>query len=442
MFSQFIGGGIRDGSRNGRKAVIMHGGKSLAFLALGGAVVLAATGCGTQVATAGPTATASLAAAVTRTAAQTARIAVTTSMQMQGMTVSFTESGAFDFAHSRGTVTMSSPVGFTEVFDPPKVYIKVPAGAGTSLPKGKSWIVAPGIPTGLAASSLEGALPGPLGAGNGDPADLLASLTAISGSVTKQGTTTIRGVPVTEYRVNIDLAKAAARVPAWERTSFKEFAQSLGSGTIPVDVWVDSNNLVRRIREALHMPSEPGTPAGTVVTQTTDFYDFGVPVRVYAPPAAEVASLPQLITDGPPTGSASTSGSATPPRVTGTLSPAEAAAAEQVVRAFWTALASGNPAAAAQTVPPAQRSCVRSLLSAGPKITVTSFKIVSARPAGNLRATVRFTVQAHATVDGTSIPVLPQGPGSQQWLVTTEKAGHWNVDLASSSGFIFSGACS
>lgn len=420
----------------------MRGGRSLAVLALGGAGVLTATGCGTQVATAGPTPTAGLAAAVTRTAVQTARIAVTTTMQMQGMTVSFTESGAFDFARSRGTVSMSSPVGFTEVFVPPKMYIKMPAGDGTSLPKGKSWIaVGPGMPGDLAASGLGGALPGPLGAGNGDPADLLASLTAISGSVTKHGTATIRDVQVTQYRVNIDLAKAAARVPGWERASFKEFAQSLGTGTIPVDVWVDSHNLVRRMREALHMPSEPGTPAGTVVTQTTDFYDFGVSVRVSAPPAAEVASLPQLITDGGTTGAAGTGGAATPPPVSGTLSPADAAAAEQAVRAFWTALAGNNPAATAQTVPPAQRSCIRSLLSAGPKITVTSLGIKSVRPAGNHRATVRFTVQAHATLDGTSIPVLPQGPGSQQWLVTTETAGHWYVDLTSSSDLAFGGAC-
>ena len=52
-----------------------------------------------------------------------------------------------------------------------------------------------------------------------------------------------------------------------------------------------------------------------------------------------------------------------------------------------------------------------------------------------------FTVQAHATIDGTVIPVLPQGPGSQQWLVTTEQAGHWYVDLAGSSDLEFSGAC-
>jgi hypothetical protein len=421
----------------------MRGGKSLVVLALCGAGALAATGCGTRASTAGPTTTADLTAAVTRTTTQTARIETTTTMQMQGMTVSLTESGAFDFVHSRGTLSMGGPVASTEVFIPPKMYIKMPADAGLSLPKGKSWIVADtGTSGDLAASGLGSLLSGPIAGGNDDPADLLASLTAISGSVTKRGTATIRGVPVTEYRVTIDLAKAAARVPGWEQASFKGFAQSLGTGTIPVDVWVDSQNLVRRMQEALHMPGETGTPAGTVVTQTTDFYDFGVPVRVSAPPAAAVASVSQLITDGSSSGASGTGGDATPPAVSGTLSPDQAAAAEQVVRAFWTALGGNDPGAAAQTLLPAQQSCFRSLLSTGgPKVTITSFRVVSAQPAGNLKATVRFTVQAHAIVDGSSIPVLPPGPGSQQWLVTTEEAGHWYVDLDSNSDFSFSGAC-
>jgi hypothetical protein len=85
---------------------------------------------------------------------------------------------------------------------------------------------------------------------------------------------------------------------------------------------------------------------------------------------------------------------------------------------------------------------MRSLISAGPKVTVTSFGAVSARPAGNLRATVRFTVQAHATIDGTTIPVLPQAPGTQQWLVTARQAGHWYVDLSGSGDLSFAAACS
>jgi hypothetical protein len=128
--------------------------------------------------------------------------------------------------------------------------------------------------------------------------------------------------------------------------------------------------------------------------------------------------------------------------VSGTLSPAQAAAAEQVVGAFWSALGRNDPAAAAQTVLAAQRPCVRSLLrGGGPKITVTSFRVVSAQPAGNGRATVRFTVHARASFDGSNFPVFPPGSGRAQWLVTTETGGHWHVDLARSSAFILGGAC-
>jgi hypothetical protein len=72
----------------------------------------------------------------------------------------------------------------------------------------------------------------PLGDGGGDPAELLAALTAMSSGVTKIGTTTVRGVPVTGFAIKA---------------------------------------------------------AGTSLTVTTDFYDFGVPVLVSAPPAAEAA---------------------------------------------------------------------------------------------------------------------------------------------------------
>jgi hypothetical protein len=257
--------------------------------------------------------------------------------------------------------------------------------------------------------------------------------------VTQLGSTTIRGVPVSRFPVDTDPAKAAARVPRWERAGFLGFTSS--PGAIPVDIWVDGQNLVRRVKLSLHLPGGAGAPAGARLVQATDFYDFGVPVRVSAPPAAQVASMSQFIKGESP-GSAGPGSPSSPPRASGTLSPAQAAAAEQVVGAFWSALGRNDPAAAARTVPPAQRSCVRSFLSSGaPKITVTSPRVVSAQPAGNGRATVWFTVQARASLGGQDVPVFPQGPGRVQWLVTTESAGHWYVDLARSSAFAFSGAC-
>ena len=108
-------------------------------MALAGVAVLTA-GCGTQVA-GGPSQADTLTAAVTRTGAQTTRVAATVTMQMQGMSFSYTATGMFDFAHSRGSLSMQQPIGMTELFVPPNVYIRFSPSGGPSLPKGKTWFV-------------------------------------------------------------------------------------------------------------------------------------------------------------------------------------------------------------------------------------------------------------------------------------------------------------
>jgi hypothetical protein len=411
----------------------MRGGRYL-FVLAGVGIVLA--GCGTKLAP-----VVDLAAAVSHTGAQTARVSVTTTTQAPGMSVSFTETGVFDFARDRGMLSMQSPVGMTAIFLPPKAYIKVSGAPGGSMPAGKSWIA---MDVG-GLGGLAGSVAGPFG-GSADPADLLASLTAVSSSVTKLGASTVRGVPVTGFRVIIDPAKEAARLPGPERAGFLAFARALGPGAIPVDVWLDGQNLVRRVTLSVRVPGGAGEPAGTRLAETTDYYDFGVPVRISAPPAAEVENLSAPVSIGGLSGSGSSSasaglvGPASPPPVRGTLSPAQAAAAEQVVTAFWSAVGHDNPAAFARTLPPGQRSCAGSFLS-GAKITVTSLRVVSAQPAGPGLATVRFTVTAQASLGGQSVPVFPQGPGGVQWLAAIDKAGHWYVDLARSSGSPLAGGC-
>lgn len=278
----------------------MRGGRYLVAVAAAG---MLAAGCGTTVAGTQPPG-AMLAAAVTKTGAQSARIAVTIGFQAQGMSMSYSITGAFDFAHSRGMLTMAAPVGLTELFVSPKVYLKFSGSNGMTLPHGKTWmeIDTSALPPG-------GANPlGPLGA-TSNPADLLGALTSIAGSVRNLGAGTVRGVPVTEYQVNIDPAKAASKLPAADRASFRQGLQSLGKATIPVDVWVDSQNLVRRFRLSLNLQGDAGALGMSGKPQlsvTIDFYDFGAPVQVSAPPASQVASMSRMISSG----TASASGSA------------------------------------------------------------------------------------------------------------------------------------
>jgi hypothetical protein len=296
------------------------------LVALAGVGVLA-TGCGTIHAGRSSGTSDTLMSAVSHTAAQTARIAITTATQTQGMSMSFTMTGEYDFAHSRGMITMAAPFDMTELFLPPKVYLKL-SGTGSSLPHGKSWVA---MDTGTSGSL--GSILGPFGPAD-NPADMLESLTAVAGSERVLGTTRVRGVLTTEYQVNIDPAKMAAKVPAPERASFRQFTQSLGKGAIPVDVWVDGQNQVRQVRLSLHMPDGAGLPGNARLTETLDFYDFGVPVRVSAPPASQVASMPGdevsvgSISSGSSSASASAEASAmpvppsavpgTPPAVSGT----------------------------------------------------------------------------------------------------------------------------
>jgi hypothetical protein len=410
------------------KADTMRGGGYLVVLA---GVALVAAGCGTQRAQA-----VAVAAAAAGTASQRARVSVTTTTRMQGMSVSFTETGVFDFAHSRGVLRMNGPGGKAseELFVPPHTYVKLPGGTHGLLPRGKSW-VAIGSPAG---GGLGTALLGPFG--GTDPGDLLASLTAASTNVSNLGAATVRGVPVTHLRLDVDPAKAVSRVPRGQRAGLRAFAASLGAATIPVDVWVDQQNRVRRVRWSPRLPGGTGAPGATRFTQTADFYDFGVRVQVSAPPTGQVASLSHLGNVSISSAISTTSGSARPPRASGRLSPAQAAAATEVVRAFWLALGRNDAQAAAQTVLPAQRTCFRSMMG-GPHFTVTSLAIKSVQPDGNARATVRFTVKARAILGGQSIPVLPQGPARVQWLSTAEAAGHWYVDLGRSSSLEFGPAC-
>jgi hypothetical protein len=100
-----------------------------------------------------------------------------------------------------------------------------------------------------------------------------------------------------------------------------------------------------------------GMGKDTQMTEATDFYDFGVPVHLSAPPAAQVASMGQVISGGGSviSGKGSVSPpSITPPPASGTLAPAQAAVAEQAVTAFFAALGRNDAAAVARTVVPSQ----------------------------------------------------------------------------------------
>src|SRR5487761_1221410 len=101
----------RDDGRGGRTGNVRAGRYLVALAGVG----LLAAGCGTvHAGQRQPGTSAMLVSAVSRSAALTARIAITETIQAPGMSVSYTQTGEFDFAHSRGMITMAAPAGMTE----------------------------------------------------------------------------------------------------------------------------------------------------------------------------------------------------------------------------------------------------------------------------------------------------------------------------------------
>jgi hypothetical protein len=386
------------------------------------AVAVLAVGCGTRQASAD-----ALSAAVAHTAATTSRVVVSTTMSSPGMTTTITATGEFDYAHPRGVLRMGGglALGGEEVrYLPPRLYVKFAEAGVVPFPKGKAWVEL-SLPSQAAGGSVPFLPPGSV---NASPMDLLSALTAIASKVTDLGPATIRGVAVTHYRVTVDLPKAEAHQLPQARAEFHSFASSLDSATLPVDAWVDGQARVSRIAISLPMPHGSGMPAGFRVSEAVDYYDFGVPVQVSAPPASEVVSASRFSQSISSSGSGP--GQASPPPVSGALSAAQAAAAKRAVRAFWTALSSNSGRAVERTVVPSQRSCVAGFLQGSKfKFKISSLRITAARPAGTGKATVWFSVNATVQIGGQTVPMAPPGTS---WILATEIGSVWYADLSNS----------
>ena len=366
-----------------------------------------------------------LVADAAHTAHGTSRVALSFTMQGPGMTTTVTETGAFDYTHSRGFLHSSAEIGITEIFLPPHVYVKLGPGLGGPS-QSKPWIEmsssGPGAMGGLPFASLPGEE-------QSDPSSMLAFLSGISSRVTQLGTASIRGVQTVHYRVTIDPAKAEAKMSAAAKGEFEAFMKAFGGTALPAQVWVDGHGTVRRIMFTLTPGKNMGAPPGSQLIQQVDFYGFGVPVRVSAPPASQVEDISQALKgDGSSAGMGISQGdgSGPPPAARGSLSPAQQKAAERAVTAFWAGMGANDPKAASRVVTPAQRNCFLSTMKDAPTFTITSLRITSVRPDGNSRATVLFTIKMGMRFRGTK---LPMGPAGVQWLTAAEVGGHWYVDL-------------
>jgi hypothetical protein len=281
-----------------------------------GALVVVLAACGSQAKTVevkkkvAPSPRAAVLASVRTTAsAKSARMSMSMGAGLGAEHFTITGDGVTDFVTGDSALTMqfpgigSEPGGSIEMLVVDRAaYLKMPETLFGGLLGSGKWFKMPNL------GDANSAVPG---LGQSDPSQFLAYLETVSAGVTKVGTETIRGVETTHYEATLDLAKAIDRadVPESLRDDLGEIVQKHGASfTMPADVWVDNDGLARRVQLKLDLAQVAGTDRETglpVMTMSMDFYDFGVPVHVEAPPADEVTEFPFG-----PTGSTGTDGAA------------------------------------------------------------------------------------------------------------------------------------
>jgi hypothetical protein len=156
-----------------------------------------------------------------------------------------------------------------------KLYAKVPEGSRDEVGAGKPWVAVAADGTDPFSQVLGGSL-AQLAAQN-DPAHTLGEIRT-AGSIISSERTDLSGVAAEHYRVELDLSRLGADLPAGLP------ADSAGRlGKFPVEVWLDDSH--RPLQVVLDLsPILQGGEARI----TTRYTEWGVPVDVQPPPAGEV----------------------------------------------------------------------------------------------------------------------------------------------------------
>jgi hypothetical protein len=270
---------------------VNHVRRALALLPLA-LLLVAAPGCGSEALELDPVAE----AAAKTSEAGSSKVELSMSMTMDDQVFDIAASGAFDFVESRGSLDyrMKVPelgrVSMEMRMVGSRIFMRMPAELGGELPEGKTWI---GIDVGKALDD-EG-----LGAfdftSQQDPAEMLRILRSASDDVRESGSATIRGVATKRYVGRMDLHKAievgldeqgldgAEREKA--RRTMERLLEQTGSVSVPFEVFLDEDGLVRRVTQDYDMTIESEKIAMGIAM---DFFDFGVEVDVRSPPEAEV----------------------------------------------------------------------------------------------------------------------------------------------------------
>ena len=185
-----------------------------------------------------------------------------------------------------------STLRLEELVDGTTVYVKLPPAIASKLPGGRPWIKvdlakASGIP---GFSSLAN---NPV---SSDPSQFLSYLRATSGTVSKQGSAVVNGIQTTHYHATINLDRVPDALPSASRAGAKQAVSSIeqltGLRQLPVDAWIDGNDLIRRMRLSFDESLAPSVKLNIAITM--DFVKYGPQPTPTFPSADQVSDASSL----------------------------------------------------------------------------------------------------------------------------------------------------
>jgi hypothetical protein len=224
------------------------------------------------------------------------------------MTFTMRGQGVIDFSGAASSMTMEMPGmgGFEMRQVENTIYMKVPEEFAAQMSGAKPWME---MDLDDVAKQQGSVNLGQTQSGVAqDPTGQFEYLRGVSESVEKVGKEQVRGTQTTRYRVTIDLKKAAAQEGPEAREAYDETIEMLGASKLPVGVWLDDQNRIRRfaMNLTIPMPENAASPNASLEdaktrTQTVvEYYDFGVPVDVQAPPRDQTMDGSKLLAGGQP----------------------------------------------------------------------------------------------------------------------------------------------
>jgi hypothetical protein len=127
-------------------------------------------------------------------------------------------------------------------------------------------------------------------------AEQLRMLRAVSGDVSEEGQEQVAGTETTHYSATVDLRRYPDVMPEEQREAARKGVERLieltGQSEVPMDVWIDGEERVRRMTWKQSMRQGP---VEVKMDITAEYLRFGVPVDIDVPDDGDVFDATDLV---------------------------------------------------------------------------------------------------------------------------------------------------